>query len=64
MSDFDWNIYIKKAARKFIIAGIVSGLTALSAYLGTEPVPTQYVTLVMFVSAIIDLGLNAAKHTA
>jgi len=64
MSEFDWNIYAKKAAKKFIVAGIVSGLAALGAYFGTEPVPDEYVTITMFVSAVIDLALNAIKHNA
>jgi len=64
MSDFDWTIYGKKAAKKFVVAGLISGLTALGAYFGTEPVPTEYVSLMMFVSAVIDLALNAIKHNA
>ena len=63
MEDFDWSIYIKKAVKKFVVVGLISGLTALGAYLGTEPVPVEYVTLVMFMSAVIDVGLNAIKHS-
>jgi len=64
MEDFDWNIYIRKAAKKFAVAGLISGLTVLSAYLGAEPVPAQYVTVVMFASAIVDIVLNGIKHSA
>lgn len=60
--DFDWEIYGKKAAKKVIVAAAVSGLSALAAYLGAEPVPTQYVSIVMFGSALIDVALNALKH--
>jgi len=63
MNDFDWKIYFKKGLKKIAVAATVSGLAALLAYLGTEPVPDEYVTIVMFGSVLIDMVLNALKHT-
>lgn len=62
MGDFDWNIYGRKAIKKFAVAALIGGMTTIGAYLGTEPVPDEYVWLVMLGSQIVDLALNAIKH--
>jgi len=63
MNNFDWKIYLIKGLKKVAVAATVSGLAALLAYLGTEPVPGEYVTIVMFGSVVIDMILNALKHS-
>ena len=63
MGDFDWEIFAKKAGKKFLFGAIIGGLTELSAFLGTEPVPTEYVWLTAGGILLIEWLLNGIKHS-
>jgi hypothetical protein len=63
MGDFDWGIFARKAGRKALFGAIFGGLTELSAFLGTEPVPTGYVWLTTAAVLVIEQVLNAIKHS-
>ena len=45
MSNFDWKIWITKLGKKLLLVFVIGGLVEIAAYLGTEPVPSEYVWL-------------------
>ena len=63
MGNFDWEIWFKKLAKKVVFGAAVGGLTETAAYLGSEPIPTQYVWLTIVLIEGIELVLNAIKHS-
>lgn len=62
MSDFDIEIYLKKMGKKVLFGCILGGLAELAAFLGTEPVPTEYVWLTAFAVEGVELLINYIKH--
>lgn len=62
MGNFDWKIWRNKIIKKVLFGAVFGGLTELSAALGTEPVPTQYVWVTVVVVELIEIILNALKH--
>ena len=63
MGNFDWVIWGKKLARKALFGIVVGGLVEVSAFLGTEPVPTEYAWITVAGVLGIEMILNAIKHS-
>ncbi len=64
MSDFNWKIWAKKGLKKVAMAVVIGGLTELIAFLGTEPVPAEYVWMTAGGIVLIEMILNAIKHSS
>jgi len=63
MGDFNWEIWGMKGLKKVVLGIAIGGLTELAAFLGTEPVPTQYVWYTVIGVELIEWALNAIKHS-
>jgi len=63
MGNFNWEIWAKKGIKKILLVAVLGGLAEASAYLGTEPVPTEYLWITVAGVAAIEWVLNAAKHS-
>ena len=63
MSDFNWKTYLIKGLKKVGLAASIGICTELIAFLGTEPVPTEYVWLTGFGVVIVEMILNGLKHS-
>lgn len=62
MSDFDYEIWSNKAVKKLIFGILVGALTEISAFLGAEPIPKNYVWTTVFAIEGIELIINFIKH--
>ena len=62
MGDFNWEIWLKKGLKKVAFGVAIGGLTEFAAFLGTEPVPSEYVWMAVAGIAGIEWILNALKH--
>ncbi len=62
MSKFDWKIYLKKGLKKIALAAGLGICAEVIVYLGTEPVPTEYVWITSFGIVIFEMIMNGIKH--
>ena len=62
MGNFDWELWLKKGIKKVGFGIAIGALTELSAFLGTEPVPSEYVWLTVGGVLVAEWILNALKH--
>ena len=63
MGDFDWSIWGKKLVKKIVFGAVIGGLVEIGAFLGTEPVPTEYAWITVAGVLGIEMILNAIKHS-
>jgi len=62
MSGFDWKIYLKKGLKKIALAAGLGICAEVIVYLGTEPVPTEYVWITSFGIVVVEMIMNGIKH--